>query len=753
MVGKRKQQELTTRQIAILDDLAKEVVVEPHLNIQIHKVFPKLSPIISNLQIMEAIENFVKQPNYESTYTELIPQLHHFLELKFSLLELKFNCDSDKIDEDSYNELKKDLEILKFSLLELKFNYDSDKIDSYNELKKELEISDVVKQSLKKYVIQFLRLLDPATGFKVETCTRYTGDNKMGVKICATKKWFEGEHMQYLVGTRATLKDQDLDFNSILYSSLRKEEYLWLGPAAFLNHDCEPNCKIEPKNGEEAIVVIRNIDIGEEITVLYGRSYFGENNKDCECITCERNLRGSFISQDHDSQNGQREMESQSYEGKLVHLRKRQNEAAQSKKRRGSTTALPPPKKTCASTESQLPKDNILSYPILSSPTAGHLEELFIPNFLSKEQIEEEHVEKFPSTSPSTKDQDNEISLTSPTIEQTLDKIPPTSPTTGGGKSENLPTTPTTEENFNENSITEDEAEKITPLIKPIGAFLSSTNPPLLPESTTVGPKLKESENKKEQIQDKNSTEDRTSYHRDSSVLPTSKNSSQQSSSVLPTQPQPSPAAEAPLPSPAAEAPLPSPAAEAPLPSPAAGAPLPSPAAGAPLPSQASQRSYISYNSYKFEKSLRGLPSPAAGAPLPSPAAGAPLPYLESSSAPPTKGVKRKKVEASKSNTDVQEKKRAKEQGKTAKKLETVVKKDQQNAEVFEYIRISEEKRNQFRFLREYKRQKPGDSCFYSLLFKDFLFFPEHKAQGLFQEMENADSPYKMEIYKILFSR
>ena len=39
---------------------------------------------------------------------------------------------------------------------------------------------------------------------------------------------------------------------------------------------------------------MREISAGEEITVLYGKHYFGENNSHCECMTCEKKKMGNF---------------------------------------------------------------------------------------------------------------------------------------------------------------------------------------------------------------------------------------------------------------------------------------------------------------------------------------------------------------------------------------------------------------------------------------------------------------------------
>ena len=112
----------------------------------------------------------------------------------------------------------------------------------------------------------------------------------------------KGETIRYLCGNLVAMteeEEKDLDLTrrdfSIVMSSRKKTPSLFLGPARFANHDCNANARLTTVGSDGMqIVAVRKIHQDDEITVTYGEDYFGTDNCECLCSTCEQNGQGGW---------------------------------------------------------------------------------------------------------------------------------------------------------------------------------------------------------------------------------------------------------------------------------------------------------------------------------------------------------------------------------------------------------------------------------------------------------------------------
>ncbi|KAI9478340.1 MAG: hypothetical protein EXX96DRAFT_570464, partial [Benjaminiella poitrasii] len=170
----------------------------------------------------------------------------------------------------------------------------------YLALKGQKQVQEFI-QHMKRYLYMYM----PNAGYEIGDTRRYCNNGrKVEACLIATKDWHVGDEMRLLTGMIACLDPKDdaelkkgnRDF-SVMWSTRKNCSCLFLGPARFANHDCDSNCKFISL-GQNSITfkVIKDIKFGQEITVYYGKHYFGENNCECKCSTCESLCMGYFAS-------------------------------------------------------------------------------------------------------------------------------------------------------------------------------------------------------------------------------------------------------------------------------------------------------------------------------------------------------------------------------------------------------------------------------------------------------------------------
>ncbi|TFY51882.1 hypothetical protein EVG20_g10796, partial [Dentipellis fragilis] len=167
---------------------------------------------------------------------------------------------------------------------------------------------------------RYFELYLPTGSIEIAHTQRYSHrTGKSELCILATRPLAPGSVLSELKGSMADLtdaEDQELkrtdtnarhtyggirrDF-SVIHSRQMKKNHLFLGPARFVNHDCDNNCELFREGRYITFRVIKAIAVGEEVTAHYGDGYFGRNNRHCLCETCERRGVGGYGPQASDS--------------------------------------------------------------------------------------------------------------------------------------------------------------------------------------------------------------------------------------------------------------------------------------------------------------------------------------------------------------------------------------------------------------------------------------------------------------------
>lgn len=165
--------------------------------------------------------------------------------------------------------------------------------------------SDKEKEDFQRHLRRYAQIYMPDCPWEVNSTNRYTIVSHEA-SITARRPIKRNESVKYLSGIQVVITPEEekeisvrkKDF-SIVVSSRNKCTSLFMGPARFANHDCEANAKLmTTSHAGIEIIATKNIEVGEEITVTYGENYFGDDNCECLCKTCEDHLRNGWEPED-----------------------------------------------------------------------------------------------------------------------------------------------------------------------------------------------------------------------------------------------------------------------------------------------------------------------------------------------------------------------------------------------------------------------------------------------------------------------
>ncbi|EJP62698.1 histone-lysine N-methyltransferase set9 [Beauveria bassiana ARSEF 2860] len=228
--------------------------------------------------------------------------------------------------------------------------------------------TDKEREDFRRHLRRYINIYLPDCPWEVNSTNRYTIVTHEA-SITARRPIRRNESIKYLSGMKVhiTPEEEELISNrkkdfSIVVSSRSKSTSLFMGPARFANHDCDANAAlITTSHTGIEIVAVRNIAVGEEITVTYGDNYFGEDNCECLCKTCEDGFRNGW--KDAEGKPQVKTMDEEVKTETYVLRRRRRDDSICVSSRTPSVTPVMRPKIRKTRTTSRLRVDDALASP------------------------------------------------------------------------------------------------------------------------------------------------------------------------------------------------------------------------------------------------------------------------------------------------------------------------------------------------------------------------------------------------------
>ena len=145
------------------------------------------------------------------------------------------------------------------------------------------------------YTQMFKSYLDSLENVSFLTTSKYEPqDGFTQMRVVAKKKFRPKTVISGLEGFTETVSDdeltEDMSFSVFAPRNNFKSTRIMLGPASFVNHECNPNARYVVSGEKNKTIIsiqaIRTVEIDEEISIFYSPDYFGDNNRNCQCTTC-----------------------------------------------------------------------------------------------------------------------------------------------------------------------------------------------------------------------------------------------------------------------------------------------------------------------------------------------------------------------------------------------------------------------------------------------------------------------------------